>query len=148
VSGWTRPAAPGRAAPLRQPRIAPAAGPDDEHATALDVDAEVVEPFDEADAVEQRRLEAAIGQAPHRIDRARDLRHGIRRHQQRREWRLVRDGGPEATDVLGLQSIRHEARSAAAGSFSGTSTASMPWRWNKVVVDLVGTHLRNRVAPG
>ncbi len=63
--------------------MAAATGADDQHTFAFDVDAKVVEPLDEADAVEQRRFERAVRQPPHRIHGAGNLRHRIARLQQR-----------------------------------------------------------------
>ncbi len=126
--------------------MAAAAGADDENALAFNRHAEVIEPLDEADAVEQSAVEPAIGQATHRIDGAGNARHRVGRVDQRGQLRLVRDGGPQPADVLGRDAVLQERRQILGRELQRHQHRIDAVALEELVVDLGCAHLRDRIA--
>ena len=126
--------------------MAAATGTDDQHPAALHLDAEVVEALDETDAVEERAVEAAVGQAAHGVHGPGHAGHRVARIEPVVQRTLVRDRGPEPTDVLGLQRVFQEPQQRNGGQLQRHQHGIDGMALEQVVVDLGRTHLGHRIA--
>ncbi|MCG3189913.1 MAG: hypothetical protein LKCHEGNO_02452 [Burkholderiaceae bacterium] len=106
----------------------------------------MVERLDEADAVEQRPLDAAVGQPAHGIDRAGDAAEAIALVEQGDHRRLVRNGQPQAVDVARLEGVAHEAAQFGRGHLCRHQHGVDAVATEQVVEHLGRAHLGHRIA--
>ena len=111
-----------------------------------DRDAQVVEPLDEADTVEQRTVDRAVGVAPRGVDGLRDRARAVAAVEQRQHRRLVRNRQHQAVDVAGGEGVANEGREVARRHQGGHQHRIDAVAREQVVEGLGRTHLRDRVA--